>query len=225
MLQVSMRLFERIIHNSTQKDDIPNDIPDSTPDSIAMISKLTFLRKGGIAVALMTAFLLSALSACQTGSGSGSESGAGSSADSSADPSADSQADFPTDSSATIQNGAHIGNKFLLGVDWGIVELDGMKDQREIRGMGGSAVFIHLDSGAAFGHAGCNRFNAQYTLDGNSLSFGPAAMTKMYCDGLMEIESGVARVLSETDSYAIQNDTLRLLKGSKVLAKLVRIAQ
>lgn len=178
-----------------------------------MISELAFRRLGGVSIALLTVIMMSA---CQT---------SGSNSDPEPQDSIGASAGSPTGSAAAIQNGAEEQSKFLLGVDWGIVELDGNRDESEIRGMGGSAVFIHLDSGAAFGHAGCNRFNAQYTLNGNSLTFGPAAMTKMYCEGLMEIESGVARVLDETDSYSIQGDTLSLLNGSKVLAKLVQIAQ
>lgn len=201
MLQANTRLFERSTGNFTHRNGIP------------MISQLAFRRFGGVSIALLTAILMSA---CQT---------SGSNSDPEPQDSIGASAGSPTGSAAAIQNGAEEQNKFLLGVDWGIVELDGNRDESEIRGMGGSAVFIHLDSGAAFGHAGCNRFNAQYNLDGNSLTFGPAAMTKMYCEGLMEIESGVARVLDETDSYSIQGDTLSLLNGSKVLAKLVQIAQ
>jgi len=61
------------------------------------------------------------------------------------------------------------------------------------------------------GIAGCNRFNADYEVDGNDLSFGPVATTRKLCadpPGIMEQESAFLSALSEVASYELDDESL-----------------
>lgn len=81
---------------------------------------------------------------------------------------------------------------------------------------------LQLDSTEqrASGLAGCNRFTGSYQLDGQSLSFGPLAMTSMLCADGMELEQAFSQVLTDTDNWRLAEGRLQLLKGAMVLAEL-----
>lgn len=55
----------------------------------------------------------------------------------------------------------------------------------------------------------CNSLLGGFVKDGEVLSFGPLASTKMYCAG-ETLERVYAEQLALTSSYAIEGDTLRL---------------
>ena len=83
-------------------------------------------------------------------------------------------------------------------------------------------VFIQFNaSDSSFkGYAGCNNMMGKYTINGNKLSIGPAAMTRMMCaPENMNVETGLSQAISETDSFIINEDHLELKKGSELLAK------
>ncbi|HQY91879.1 META domain-containing protein [Caldilinea sp.] len=62
------------------------------------------------------------------------------------------------------------------------------------------------------GGAGCNNYNAAYTLDGDSLTILPGPMTMMACPALqMNVEQQFMAALSATATYQIANGELALL--------------
>jgi len=63
----------------------------------------------------------------------------------------------------------------LAGSEWG-PEDAGEVEQFVAFKMGGEVI----------GHGGCNRFFGSYTQDGNTLTFGPLASTKMACPNLKQ---------------------------------------
>jgi heat shock protein HslJ len=68
------------------------------------------------------------------------------------------------------------------------------------------------DDGTVSGSSGCNTFSGSYTLDGNSLSFGPLASTQMACaDDVMTQEAAVLGALGRVASFVIQGNELTLL--------------
>lgn len=74
------------------------------------------------------------------------------------------------------------------------------------------AAMMSLTDGKVAGSTGCNTFNGSYTLDGESLSFGPLAITNMACeDALMTQEAAVIAGLEATTSYGIEGTSLELL--------------
>lgn len=71
--------------------------------------------------------------------------------------------------------------------------------------------------GKVTGSAGCNRYFADYTLNGTSLRFGPAGATKMYCHdpaGVMQQEQDYLAALGAVGSYRIEGSRLTLLDGA-----------
>jgi len=102
----------------------------------------------------------------------------------------------------------------ITGREWTLVSLDdGDDDPIEATAR---PVTLRLDasSGRASGYAGCNRYSGPYTLGGDSLSFGPAAMTKMACSVGMTTEQRFAAVLPLVARYALREATLELLDAN-----------
>lgn len=76
----------------------------------------------------------------------------------------------------------------------------------------------------ADGHAGCNNYFTQATIDGKKLQFAPPAATLMACmPDLMAQESAFFAALIAVSSYELSKDSLRLLDAAEVpLIGLVR---
>ena len=74
------------------------------------------------------------------------------------------------------------------------------------------------------GHAGCNSFFTQATLDAAKLQFAPPASTRMACEPVvMAQESAFFAALVAVNSYELSDDSLRLLDAAEVpLIGLVR---
>jgi heat shock protein HslJ len=71
-----------------------------------------------------------------------------------------------------------------------------------------------LTEGRLSGSAGCNQYTTSYELDGELLSIGPAASTRMFCsepEGVMEQEANYLQTLEKAASYQITGDQLTLL--------------
>lgn len=77
----------------------------------------------------------------------------------------------------------------------------------------GTSATATFAGGTVSGNAGCNTYNAPYTVDGNSLTIGAAAVTMMFCAepaGLMEQEAMFLTALANTTTYEIHNGILWL---------------
>jgi heat shock protein HslJ len=74
----------------------------------------------------------------------------------------------------------------------------------------GSIIFE--SDGTVSGQTGCNGFNGGYTLEGNELTIGPLATTKMACpDDIGAQEAAVLAGLEGTATYAIDGQALSLI--------------
>ena len=63
------------------------------------------------------------------------------------------------------------------------------------------------------GSAGCNNYMTTYTIEGDIISFGPAATTRKACgdpEGIMEQESAYLAALESATAYQIKGNTLEL---------------
>ena len=60
------------------------------------------------------------------------------------------------------------------------------------------------------GSAGCNNYNAGFTLDWQNITIGPAATTMMFCEGAMETETAYLAALQAAQTYQILANTLTL---------------
>ncbi|MGD8466818.1 MAG: META domain-containing protein, partial [Anaerolineae bacterium] len=75
-----------------------------------------------------------------------------------------------------------------------------------------STITAHFREGQVQGNAGCNSYFGSYERDGDRLTFGPLAMTEMYCQpqALMDQEGAYLSVLASAGSYQIADDRLQM---------------
>jgi len=80
-----------------------------------------------------------------------------------------------------------------------------------------------FEAGWVGGSSGCNRYNASYTLDGDSLTIMPCPMTMMACpEPQMTVERQFMTALSATTAYQINGNQLILLNAdSQTVAAFV----
>jgi heat shock protein HslJ len=101
---------------------------------------------------------------------------------------------------------------------WKLVKLPGMDSLPALQ----KDAFIQFKKADSsyHGNAGCNNFSGRYSLDGNKLVLGPAAMTRMMCPpDNMKVENQFTKVIQSTDQFLITGDHLQLKKGDQVLAE------
>ena len=95
----------------------------------------------------------------------------------------------------------------LVGVEWVAVSIAGQPAHEEVR-----STINFDDEGLAFGEAGCNTFRGAYELEGDGISFGPMASTRMFCeDPRQEQEDRYLAALATVTRYEIAGGELRLL--------------
>lgn len=131
-----------------------------------------------------------------------------------------SQPPLARDESAPPTNAGTVGSggapAAIVDRDW---ELVAFGDGEPI-GATDRPVTLRLDAatGRASGYAGCNGYGGAYTLRGDSLSFGPAAMTRKACERGMDTEQRYASMLPMVSTYESRASTLTLRGASGVLA-------
>jgi heat shock protein HslJ len=109
----------------------------------------------------------------------------------------------------------------VAGVDWELMELNA---KTASSGAGGRRATLRFDADSAHvaGFSGCNRFAGSYTLDGDSLRFGPLVMTRMACTQGMELERDLSAALEATRRYELSSTQLKLFGPSKAIARFSR---
>lgn len=77
-------------------------------------------------------------------------------------------------------------------------------------------LIIDTESKKVSGNAGCNKYGASYTIDGNIINFETPFATKMYCTN-MQIEDAFFDCLSKTVYYKLDNKNLQLFSKEEEL--------
>jgi heat shock protein HslJ len=106
----------------------------------------------------------------------------------------------------------------LEGTLWGLVGYT--KEGILVDVLPGSAITAELREGQIAGSAGCNRYTASFTVDGDALALGPVASTRMMCsspDGIMEQEQGYLAALGSASAYQIAGDRLDMFDADGTL--------
>jgi heat shock protein HslJ len=88
--------------------------------------------------------------------------------------------------------------------------------------LAGTQLTAKFTGGNMSGSAGCNTYNAGYTLDGDSLSVGDSASTMMFCgepEGTMDQESAYLAALQSAGSFKLGTGQLQILndQGQEVV--------
>lgn len=69
---------------------------------------------------------------------------------------------------------------------------------------------IEFKDGQMSGNVGCNGFGGEYSVDGDTITFGPVVSTMMYCEAVAEQESGTLAVFHEKATFALDGDKLTI---------------
>jgi len=108
----------------------------------------------------------------------------------------------------------------LDGVNW---EVTGFNNGRQavVGVLADTTVQLAFDERAVYGLAGCNRFRAAYSIDGNTISIEPPAATRMFCggEGVMEQEQQFLVALASATTWSIERGMLDMHRedGERVL--------
>lgn len=105
---------------------------------------------------------------------------------------------------------------------WTLVSLSGFNNA-VIKKTNGFIDFssTRKDMGSAF--AGCNKMFFSYKANNNNISISDVGATKMYCDGLIEIEASFANQLMKSKLFEINRNVLYLKDGeNKVLITAIK---
>jgi copper homeostasis protein (lipoprotein) len=108
----------------------------------------------------------------------------------------------------------------LGGVQWTLAELDGelldlVEDERA------PFLLLDLEESSVTGSGGCNRLVGSFALAEDELRFGALATTRMACsEAVMEREQDFLAALARVTAYGLEEDSLALLAGDEVVARL-----
>lgn len=103
----------------------------------------------------------------------------------------------------------------LAGTLW---KLDGYLNSAGVLA-GTEITAVFGEDGRVAGSAGCNNYTASYAVEGNAITFGPAATTRMMCNepqGIMEQESAYLAALASATAFQIAGNQLTLTNADGV---------
>ncbi len=70
--------------------------------------------------------------------------------------------------------------------------------------------FVEFKDGQMGGNVGCNGFGGEYSVDGDTITFGPVMSTMMYCEAIAEQEAGTLAVFQEKAKFVLDGDMLTI---------------
>ncbi|MCP5027806.1 MAG: META domain-containing protein [Actinomycetia bacterium] len=113
----------------------------------------------------------------------------------------------------------------LVGTEWvltGFIEGEVASTHAEVD----RAYLVFADDGSLGGNAGCNSLRSTWTSDGNLLSVGELAITRMSCGAHSdEVEGLVLVVLAEAERYEIDGRHLLVWAGDRALDLVARSSE
>jgi len=107
----------------------------------------------------------------------------------------------------------------LAGSEWRPTEIDGVEIAEDTK------IFIGFGAeGRVQGSGGCNRFTGSYEVDGDKITFGPLAATRMLCpDPIQKDEDRLFAALSRVSKFSRERIDLTLSDDGDT--PLIRLAQ
>lgn len=101
----------------------------------------------------------------------------------------------------------------LAGTAWDVISYNNGQ-QAVVSVMLGTQITAVFDpDGNLSGSAGCNNYTASYQTDGNNISIGPAAATRMFCaepEGVMDQEVQYLTALQTAATYRIDGSQMEM---------------
>ena len=112
--------------------------------------------------------------------------------------------------------------KSLTGNLWQVISYNNGKEAVVSVILGTELSALFDEQGQLSGSAGCNNYTAAYEVEGENITIGPAATTRMMCsdpEGIMDQEAEYLTALEMAASYEFEEDRLILLdaEGRRVV--------
>jgi heat shock protein HslJ len=101
----------------------------------------------------------------------------------------------------------------LVGTEWQVIGYNNGRQAVVSVIIGTEMTAIFGEDGSMTGSAGCNNYRASYKVEGDAISIGPAATTRMFCgepEGIMEQETQYLTALETAATYRVDGDRLQL---------------
>jgi putative lipoprotein len=97
----------------------------------------------------------------------------------------------------------------ITGKEWRVAAINDLVNPV---GAGGRPLTIrfHDSTGSAYGYAGCNQYNARYSVTGDSLSFGVTNSSRMACAESDSLEALFLQALPKVQHYSFTDSHLVL---------------
>lgn len=106
----------------------------------------------------------------------------------------------------------------VTGRRWELTSI--LLEGRSVQGVVGAGAYMVLGPDMrVHGRGGCNRFFGAYFMDGDALSFGNIASTRMYCFETMHVEDAFFQAMGLITSRNLEESVLELRSsdGSTIL--------
>jgi heat shock protein HslJ len=116
----------------------------------------------------------------------------------------------------------------LEGSSWNVIAYNNGKEAVVSVIIGTEITAAFGTDGKVAGSAGCNNYTASYEVDGENVSIGPAASTRMMCgepEGIMEQEAQYLAALESAATFQIQNDKMEMRTADGALAVTFQAAE
>jgi heat shock protein HslJ len=100
----------------------------------------------------------------------------------------------------------------LEGTAWNLLQYNNGREAVVSLKIGTEITALFADGGLS-GSSGCNTYKSEYAVEGDSISIGPAASTRMFCsdpEGVMDQEAEFLAALEMAETYSIEGDQLEL---------------
>jgi heat shock protein HslJ len=111
----------------------------------------------------------------------------------------------------------------LVGTNWSMLNYNNGREAVVGALTGTEVTAIFGADGNLTGTAGCNNYRAGYQVDGNNVTIGPAATTRMLCsepEGIMEQETAYLRAIENAATYNIDRQQLWLRYENESIAAI-----
>nr|WP_321410302.1 META domain-containing protein [uncultured Carboxylicivirga sp.] len=117
-----------------------------------------------------------------------------------------------TTSCKTMQkNTDNTSELFLEGNQWEMISFQGQSIKEAGFNMRTPVITINKAENKIGGNSGCNSFGGSITIKDTSIEFGPLMATKMYCDGVPEVE--FFKILTGEVQYQLKDKNLTFSKN------------
>lgn len=134
-------------------------------------------------------------------------------ADATSSPPADASAETPSPAAPSVQSITRSG----LTTDGTWILVGGTVDQTPLAVDGTATATINVEPDILLGQAGCNDYEANYAVDGDSVTIDVMGMTEMGCEGsAMALEEAYVAALDRVSAFERVADGQLRLVGARV---------